>query len=119
MRARTATGIEPLLSACAVKRSAQVTWDIYGVPLSDVVFETETTPRGAVRCVAIGNIIAIPSTSGCSEISHNIIKEARGSLEFYWHRDKAWPYAGARLALISSMPRGGFPTSYAVWRGPI
>jgi hypothetical protein len=58
--------------------TGHVTWDIYGVPLSDVVFETETTPRGAVRCVAIGNIIAIPSTSGCSEISHNIIKEAPG-----------------------------------------
>jgi hypothetical protein len=70
-------------------------------------------PRGAIRCVAIGNIIAIPGMSGCSEASHNIIKEARRSMEFYWYRDKAWPYAGARLALIS-MPRGGFPTSHAV-----
>jgi hypothetical protein len=34
-------------------------------------------------------------------------------MEFYWHRDKAWPYAGARLALIQK-PRGGFSTSYAV-----
>jgi hypothetical protein len=41
-----------------------VTWDIYGVPLSDAVFNTELTPRGADRCVARGNIIAIPSTSG-------------------------------------------------------
>ena len=93
--------------------NGRATYDIYGMPLADVVFETETTPRRAVRCVALGNVIAIPGLSGCSEASHNIIKEARRSMEFYWHRDKAWPYAGARLALIW-MPRGGFPTSYAV-----
>jgi hypothetical protein len=34
-------------------------------------------------------------------------------MEFYWHRDKVWPYAGAPLALISK-PQGGFATSYAV-----
>jgi hypothetical protein len=93
--------------------TGRVTWDIYGVLLSDVVFDTELTPRGAVRCVARGNIIAIPSTSGYTETSHNIIKEAGRSMEFYWSRDKQWPFAGARLALISP-PQGGFPTSYAV-----
>jgi len=81
--------------------------------LTDVVSVRAALRTGAIRCVAIGNIIAIPGMSGCSEASHNIIKEARRSMEFYWYRDKAWPYAGARLALIS-MPRGGFPTSHAV-----
>lgn len=90
--------------------TGQVTRDFYEVPLSDVVFETETMSRGAIRCVAIGNILAIPSTSGYSETRHNIIKQARGGMEFYWHRDKVWPYARACLALISK-PQGGFATS--------
>jgi hypothetical protein len=93
--------------------TGHVTWDIYGVPLSDVVFETETTQRGAVRCVARGNIIAIPNTNEATEERQKIIREARNSMEFYWSRDKSWPYAGARLALISK-PQGGFSTSYAV-----
>jgi hypothetical protein len=93
--------------------TGRVTWDIYGVPLSDVKFTTEMTPRGAIRCVAIGNIIAIPSSRECSDLSHKILVEARGPMEFYWSRDKAWPYAGARLAVICK-PQGGFATSYAV-----
>ena len=43
--------------------TGHLTWDIYGVPLSDAVFETEKTPRGAVRCVAFGNLIAITHTN--------------------------------------------------------
>jgi hypothetical protein len=77
------------------------------------VFETETTPRGAVRCVAWGNIIAIANSREKSEARSRIKQEARGGMEFYWSRDKAWPYAGARLAVISK-PQGGFSTSYAV-----
>jgi hypothetical protein len=30
--------------------TGRVTYDIYGVPLTDVVFEAETTPRGTIRC---------------------------------------------------------------------
>lgn len=93
--------------------TGRVTYDIYGMPLADVAFETETTPRGAVRCVARGNIIAIANTHEESEARRAIIEEARTSMEFYWTRDKQWPFAGARLALISP-PHGGFPTSYAV-----
>jgi hypothetical protein len=33
-------------------------------------------------------------------------------MEFYWRRDKAWPYAEARLALISS-PDGAEPVTAA------
>lgn len=91
----------------------RVSRDIYGMPLSDVVFDTETTPRGAVRCVARGNIMAIPNTNEATEARGRIIHEARSSMEFYWSRDRSWPYAGARLALISP-PHGGFATSYAV-----
>ena len=29
-----------------------------------------------------------------------IIREAERSMDFYWNRDKQWPFAGARLALI-------------------
>jgi hypothetical protein len=47
--------------------TGHLTWDIYGVPLSDVVFETEKTPRGAVRCVAFGNLIAITHTNEATE----------------------------------------------------
>lgn len=93
--------------------TGRVTYDIYGMPLSDVVFETETTPRGAIRCVARGNIIARPSTREESEMRQAIIREAHHSMDFYWSRDKQWPFASARLAVISP-PRGGFPTSYAV-----
>ena len=46
--------------------TGHLTWDIYGVPLSDVVFETEKTPRGAVRCVAFGNLIAIAGIKSIS-----------------------------------------------------
>ena len=92
--------------------TGRVTYDIYGVPLTDVVFETETTPRGAIRCVARGTIIAIANTRGDSDTRHSIIKAGR-SMEFYWSRDKQWPFAGARLAVISP-PRGGFPSSYVV-----
>jgi hypothetical protein len=73
--------------------------------------------EGAANADDIGAIICHETAplgqTGRSEASHNIIKEARGGMEFYWHRDKAWPYAGARLALISK-PQGGFATSYAV-----
>ncbi len=93
--------------------SGRVTYDIYGMPLADVVFEIETTPRRAVRCVARGNIIAIVNTNEESEARRSIIHEARSSMDFYWSRDKQWPFARARLALIS-LPHGGFPTSYAV-----
>lgn len=93
--------------------SGRVTYDIYGMPLSDVVFETEMTSRGAVRCVARGNIMATANTHEESEARQAIIQEARTSMEFYWTRDKQWPFAKARLALISP-PHGGFPTSYAV-----
>jgi hypothetical protein len=93
--------------------TGNVTWDIYGVPLSDVVFETETTPRGAAHCVVFGNLIAITHTNEATEARQMIIREADRSMDFYWNRDKQWPFAGARLALISK-PWGGFPTSYAV-----
>jgi hypothetical protein len=81
--------------------TGRVGWDIYGVPLADVVFETETTPRGAIRCVARGTIITIANTREDSDTRHSIIKEAGRSIEFHWSRDKQWPFAGARLALIS------------------
>jgi hypothetical protein len=93
--------------------TGRVTWDIYGMPLADVVFETEMTPRGAVRCVAWGNIIGLANTREESEARRAIKHEARNSMDFYWSRNKQWPFARARLALISP-PRGGFPTSYAV-----
>ena len=93
--------------------TGHLTWDIYGVPLSDVVFETEKTLRAAVRCVAFGNLIAITHTNEATEARQMIIREAGRSMDFYWNRDKQWPIAGARLALISK-PWGGFPTSYAV-----
>ena len=93
--------------------NGHVTYDIYGMPLADVVFETNTTSRGAFRCVALGNIIALANTHEESEARREIIHEARNSMDFYWRRDKQWPFARARMALISP-PRGGFPTSYAV-----
>lgn len=93
--------------------TGRVTNDIYGMPLADVVFETETTSRGADRCVARGTIMATANTHEESEARRAIIQEARTSMEFYWTRDKQWPFAKARLALISP-PHGGFPTSYAV-----
>jgi hypothetical protein len=71
------------------------------------------TPRGASRCVAHGSIIALANTREETEARQAIIHEARNSMDFYWSRDKQWPFAGARLALISP-PRGGFPTSYVV-----
>ena len=41
--------------------TGRVTYDIYGVPLTDVVFEAETTPRGAIRCQwfakKLGNVL--------------------------------------------------------------
>lgn len=93
--------------------TGRATWDIYGMPLADIVFETETTPRGAIRCVARGNIIAIANTHEESEARRTIIQAAHGSMDFYWSRDKQWRFARARLALISP-PHGGFPTSYTV-----
>jgi len=93
--------------------TGRVTYDIYGMPLADVVFETEMTPRGAVRCVARGNIIAIANTREESEARRAIVHESRNSMDFYWSRDKQWPFASARMALISPL-YGGFPTSYAV-----
>lgn len=74
---------------------------------------SDGSPRGAVRCVARGNIIAIASTREETEARRAIIHEARNSMDFYWSRDRQWPFAEARMALISP-PRGGFPTSYAV-----
>ena len=41
-----------------------------------------------------------------------IIREAGRSMDFYWNRDKQWPFAGARLALISKP--WGVPIPYAV-----
>jgi len=62
--------------------TGHLTWDIYGVPLSDVVFETEKTPRGAVRCVAFGNLIAITHTNEATEARQMIIREAGRSMDF-------------------------------------
>ena len=66
--------------------TGRVTRDIYGMPLADVVFETEMTPRGAVRCVARGNIIALANPHEESEARRAIIQEARSS-----SRDEQWP----------------------------
>jgi hypothetical protein len=96
--------------------TGRVGWDIYGVPLSDVVFETETTPRGAVRCLARGTIIATSNTRADQEARANIITTGR-PIEFYWTRDKQWPIASARVALISK-PDGGFTSCYAVDPSP-
>ena len=71
--------------------TGRVTRDIYGIPLSDVEFTTETTPRGAVRCVAIGNILAVPPSRECSELSPQTLVEARGSMEFYGTATKRGP----------------------------
>lgn len=87
--------------------------DIYGVCLEDVSFGTETTLRGAVRCFATGRLLAIPGTHESSTIQRQILKEADGFLDFHWWRDKKWPIAKARKAVIAP-PRGGFPTSAAV-----
>ena len=34
-----------------------------------------------------------------------IIREAGRSMDFYWNRDKQWPFAGARLADLEAMGR--------------
>jgi hypothetical protein len=61
--------------------TGRVTYDIYGMPLADVVFEIEMTPRGAVRCVARGNIIALANTREEIEARRAIIHEARNSMD--------------------------------------
>ena len=77
------------------------------------MFETEKTPRGVVRCVAFGNLIAITHTNEATEARQMIIREAGRSMDFYWNRNKQWPFAGARLgADLGATER--FPTSYAV-----
>ena len=87
--------------------------DIYGICLEDVVFDTETTARGAVRCFATGRLLAVPGTREGTAMEREIRQAARGHLDFYWWRDKKWPVAKARQAYIAP-PHGGFPTSLAV-----
>ncbi len=87
--------------------------DIYGICLEDVVFDTETTARGAVRCFATGRLLVVPGTREGTEMEREIRQAARGHLDFYWWRDKKWPIAKARQAYIAP-PHGGFPTSLAV-----
>jgi hypothetical protein len=45
--------------------------------------------------VAIGNLIAFTNTNEATEARQRIIREAHDSMEFYWSRDKQWPFAGA------------------------
>ena len=74
--------------------TGHLTWDIYGVPLSDVVFETEeqSCPLRGVR-QAHRNHPHQRSDRG----EANDHSEAGRSVDFYWNRDKQWPFAGARL----------------------
>jgi hypothetical protein len=88
------------------------TRDIYGVCLGNATFETEKTPRGAVRCFVTGEFLAIPGTNEGSDLARKIIRAARNPLEFYWWRDKSWPIQRARWALIQK-PHGGFSTCRA------
>lgn len=90
-----------------------VTQDIYGICLGDVVFDTETTARGAVRCFVIGTFLAVPGSHESREVERQIRAAAPSHLEFYWWRDKKWPISKARLARIAP-PHGGFPTSLVV-----
>ncbi|MFZ3481650.1 hypothetical protein [Sphingomonas sp. 3-13AW] len=83
--------------------------DIYGVCLEDVEFEVEATPRGGSRCYAKGILLADPNTCESTKLKTEIRREAGGGLDFYWSRDKRWPVAGARRALIAP-PHGGFAT---------
>lgn len=99
-----------LLIAC---ETGTITRDIYGICLEDVMFDTETTARGAVRCFATGRLLAIPGTRESTEIEREIRQASKGHLDFYWWRDKEWPIATARQAYIAP-PQGGFPTSLAV-----
>ncbi|WP_048645258.1 hypothetical protein [Nitratireductor soli] len=94
-------------------QTGAITRDIYGICLEDVVFSTEATARGAVRCFATGRLLAVPGTREGTEMEREIRQAARGHLDFYWWRDKKWPIAKARRAYIAP-PHGGFPTSLAV-----
>ena len=89
--------------------TGHLTWDIYGVPLSDVVFETEKTLRAAVRCVAFGNLIAITHTNEASEARQMIIREAGRSMDFYWNRDMQWPFSRHPMPSIPYRSRGFRP----------
>jgi hypothetical protein len=42
--------------------------------------------------VAIGNLIAFTNTNEATEARQRIIREAHGSMEFYWSRDKQWAF---------------------------
>jgi hypothetical protein len=55
--------------------TGRVGWDIYGVPLADVAFETETTPLGAVLCVARGIIITIANNREDTDTQHRVLLE--------------------------------------------
>jgi len=87
--------------------------DIYGVCLSDAIFGTEKTPRGAVSCFVVGTFMAVPGSNESHEIKRAISARGGKHLDFYWWKNKDWPITTAALALIAK-PHGGFPTCYAV-----
>lgn len=93
--------------------TGDITRDIYGICLEDVLFDAERTARGAVRCFATGRLLAVPGTRESTEMERGMRQAAQGHLDFYWWRDKAWPIAKARQAYIAP-PHGGFPTNLAV-----
>lgn len=97
--------------------TGELSRDIYGVCLADVVFDTETTARGAIRCFASGRFLAVPGTRESSDIERQMRASAREHLDFYWWRDTRWPIVEARQAYIAP-PHGGFPTSLAVDPSP-
>ena len=57
--------------------------------------------------------MAVPGTNEGADERAKITRAARSSVDFYWNRDKAWPYAGARLALIAKPWTPGFDSTSA------
>ena len=85
---------------------------IYSVCLSDVIFHSGRTKRGAVRCYATGRLMCDPNSNEATELRQAILRQSGGFMQFHWWKDTAWPMETAVRAVIG-MPHGGFPTSAA------
>lgn len=80
-----------------------------GVILKDAVFQVEDDARGRPRCIVSGKFV--PEDTASTELIIGL--REKQSLDFYWWRDKAWPIARARIAVVNK-PHGGFPTTFVV-----